>query len=445
MELSAPLPARRGIAAGSSASSLVLRQLCDVPSDHLTQLRELEGLFDKVVGSCLKSLALVGPVLQRGDHHHSKGPPRRTRFHLAANLPSVPPRHHHVEKHERRFDSIEKDHRLIAVIRNSDGIALRLEIVSDDMGVVFVIVDNENCRKLCIGHPSYVDPARAQGQVTSGKKTFGVKRISFRKPLDIRVAPLHRHWYPDDVGRDVTTWTWLVAGAITAQMALGAPNPLGGQTPARLSGTIVDQNRAPLSDAEVTLRSSGTLRKSRSDGSGRFDFAEVAPGPATVTVHRLGFRERTVQFDVGSTAAASPVQIDLMPLPTDIDPVLVEESRGRLQEFVEHRKQSKFGHFFDQNQIRAKSPRFVSELFRDIPGATLSPGSGSGSSLKLRGCQPKIWLDGVLAEGADIDEVIQPSEIAGIEIYSSWAGVPAQYMDRENRACGTVIIWSRQA
>jgi hypothetical protein len=49
-----------------------------------------------------------------------------------------------------------------------------------------------------------------------------------------------------------------------------------------------------------------------------------------------------------------------------------------------------------------------------------------------------------MAQDAEIDEIIAPSEIAGIEIYPSWAGVPAQYMDRENRACGTVLIWSRQ-
>lgn len=245
----------------------------------------------------------------------------------------------------------------------------------------------------------------------------------------------------------MTTWrTVIIAGALSGVIvSTTTATPLAAQGLPRVSGTIVDQNKAPLSGAEVTLRSAHLSKKSRSDASGRFEFTGLPAGSATLTILRLGYRARTVPVEIGSIAASAPMQIDLMPVPTDIDPVLIEESRGRLQEFVEHRKQSKFGHFLDQNQIRVKSPRYLSELFRDIPGATLSPASGSGSSLKLRGCRPKIWLDGVLAQGADIDELILPSEVAGIEIYSSWAGVPVQYMDRENRACGTVLIWSRQA
>ena len=240
--------------------------------------------------------------------------------------------------------------------------------------------------------------------------------------------------------------TIIVAGLMAAFLPLTASSTsLGAQASLHLSGTIFDQNGAPVGGAEVTFRTARASLKSRSDDSGRFEFTGLTSGSATLTVHRLGFREVTLPVEMGSAAADKPLIIDLMPLPTDIDPVLIEESRGRLQEFVAHRKQSKFGHFFDQNEIHAKAPRYLSELFRTIPGATLSPASGSGSSLKLRGCQPRIWLDGVLAEGADIDDVIPPSEVAGIEIYSSWAGVPAQYMDRENRACGTVLIWSRQA
>jgi hypothetical protein len=139
------------------------------------------------------------------------------------------------------------------------------------------------------------------------------------------------------------------------------------------------------------------------------------------------------------------VQVDLVAVAAHLEKLVVEESSGRLQEFIEHRKTNKFGKFFDQAEIRAKSPRYVSELFRNIPGARLFPSASGGSKLTLRGCRPKIWVDGVNAQDAEIDDVIAPSEIAGIEIYPSWAGTPPQYMDRENRACGAVLIWSRQS
>ena len=35
-------------------------------------------------------------------------------------------------------------------------------------------------------------------------------------------------------------------------------------------------------------------------------------------------------------------------------------------------------------------------------------------------------------------------EVAAMEVYPSWAGTPPQYMDRETRACGTIVIWSRR-
>jgi hypothetical protein len=54
-----------------------------------------------------------------------------------------------------------------------------------------------------------------------------------------------------------------------------------------------------------------------------------------------------------------------------------------------------------------------------------------------------VWIDGQRVPGAELDEVIQPVDIAAIEFYASNAGVPAQYTERENRLCGTIIVWSR--
>src|SRR4029079_1893610 len=139
---------------------------------------------------------------------------------------------------------------------------------------------------------------------------------------------------------------------------------------------------------------------------------DVAPGRVLIVAHRLGYQERSVAGDVGPSAPQS-VQIDLITVPKDIETVVVEDSPGRLQEFIEHRKASKFGHFFDQNQIRVKNPRYLSELFSTTHGARLAPSPSGISKLLLRGCKPKIWLDGVLAQDAEIDELIGPSEIAG--------------------------------
>ena len=55
-----------------------------------------------------------------------------------------------------------------------------------------------------------------------------------------------------------------------------------------------------------------------------------------------------------------------------------------------------------------------------------------------------LWVDGQRVPGAELDEVVPPDDIAGIEFYTSMAGVPAQYLERQNRACGTLLVWTKK-
>jgi hypothetical protein len=212
----------------------------------------------------------------------------------------------------------------------------------------------------------------------------------------------------------------------------------------KLSGLVVDERGIYVSNVDITLRRGNKVEGvTKSGDGGQFEFASVNPGTVLLVAHRLGYRERSLEVDLQKDLVQQNVQLDMASVAANIADVVVEESPGRLQEFIEHRKASKFGHFLDQNEIHKLNPHYLSELFRAIPGARLTPDGSGGSKLILRGCRPKIWIDGVLAQNAEIDDVIAPSEIAGIEIYPSQAGVPAQFLDRENRACGSVIIWSR--
>lgn len=44
--------------------------------------------------------------------------------------------------------------------------------------------------------------------------------------------------------------------------------------------------------------------------------------------------------------------------------------------------------------------------------------------------------------GAELDEVVQRADVAGIEVYSALAGIPAQFLDR-TAVCGTILVWTR--
>ncbi|HEV7837739.1 MAG TPA: carboxypeptidase regulatory-like domain-containing protein [Gemmatimonadaceae bacterium] len=212
-----------------------------------------------------------------------------------------------------------------------------------------------------------------------------------------------------------------------------------------IAGTVVDDDHTPVASAELGLKLNGrTQVLTRSDNAGRFSFADVPLAPGSITVRRLGYHLRTVTLDMVKLNAGEPIELALETVAAEVEPVVIDATTGRMNEFTDHRNQSAFGHFFDQTDIQKIKPRFVSELFRTVPGATIHVSSGIGNTVKLRGCRPRIWVNGVRTVNSEVDEVAAPSEIDGMEVYPSWAGTPAQYMDRENRACGTIVIWTRR-
>jgi hypothetical protein len=222
----------------------------------------------------------------------------------------------------------------------------------------------------------------------------------------------------------------------------------GAQAPATsitITGIVTGEDNTALADASVSLEQHGQLiDRVRSASDGRFTFAHVVPGSFSLSVRRLGYQQKTTDLQVGASSSNETIKVELEPVATDVEAVVIEGARGRLEEFNARRLSNNFGYFFDQNDIRKKGPRYVSELFRTVPGARLRVSRRTGNILELRNCTPRIWLDGVRADNAEIDELISPSEIAGLEVYPSFAGVPAQYMDKENRACGVILVWSRQ-
>src|SRR5256885_6195542 len=243
-----------------------------------------------------------------------------------------------------------------------------------------------------------------------------------------------------------STLVFRTAGRLFLGALFTAPVLLA-QAPAEVTftGVILADDHTPLADAVVGLERSGqTLSRARSLSDGRFTFTDIAAGPAIITVRRLGYLQRRLEFDLKAGPTKDTVEILLTPVATDVEAVAIEGATGKLQAFNERRVRNNFGYFFDQNDIRRRNPRYVSELFRTIPGARLQVSRRNGNILELRNCTPRIWIDGVRADNAEIDELISPSEIGGMEIYPSFAGVPAEYMDKENRACGVVLVWTRQ-
>jgi hypothetical protein len=231
----------------------------------------------------------------------------------------------------------------------------------------------------------------------------------------------------------------LAAGRLGAQQAAAG----AGEGP-RIAGIVKDAVGAPVPDVEVGVIKSDRLQQWVNTGSdGAFLLTGLSPGMVPIRIRRIGYAMQFLEIDSRSPASRG-LEIVLQTVPSELENVTVEGNDVvKLHQFFEHRTQrGSFGVFLVQDEIRKLGATQPSDLFRTVPGVVVSTGSG-GNVLRIRGCQPMVWIDGTRVPGAELDEVIHPSEIAAIEFYPSNAGAPPQYLERQNRLCGTFLVWTK--
>jgi len=231
----------------------------------------------------------------------------------------------------------------------------------------------------------------------------------------------------------------LVASALSGQEArtVAAYDP-------QVSGIVKDAAGVPISDVEVGIIRGERLQQFFTTAAdGKFLLTGVTAGVVPLRIRRLGYAIQFLDVDT-RTPAANTVEIVLKTVANELDEVMVAAGEGRLRGFYD-RKQNRgsFARFLEQGEIERHGARYSSDLFRSVPGITVGAGSGGGNTIRIRGCQPMVWMDGQRVFGAELDEVVQPAEIAAIEFYPSNAGVPAQFMERGNRLCGAVLVWTK--
>lgn len=243
----------------------------------------------------------------------------------------------------------------------------------------------------------------------------------------------------------VSVWAFLPAAALLATTLQGQVSRTTAVNEPKVSGIVRDITGLPVSDVEVGVIRGQTLQQFVTTAAdGKFLLAGVALGVVPVRIRRLGYAMQFLDVDTRVPSSAA-LEITLKTVPGELEDVTIAGTEGRLHEFYQRKQQrNSFGRFLDQREILRLGPMYPSDLFRSVPGIVIhSAPTGSGNTIRIRGCQPMVTVDGQRVPGAELDEVIQPSEIAAIEFYPSNAGIPAQYLERENRLCGLVLVWTR--
>ena len=204
---------------------------------------------------------------------------------------------------------------------------------------------------------------------------------------------------------------------------------------ASLAGVVRNSGGRVVAGAQVRVVSTDPV--ARTDRNGYFTLAGLPSGTQELEVRELGstiFRQ-PVELRSGRTAREEitlrhTVSLDTMRT--------TASTRSMYERFESNRRHSINGTFFSQEDVERRHPLEVSDLLNTLPWFRVV-GQGHGARLmNLRGgCYPNIVVD--YKEGQDLNS-IPPALIAGIEVYPTTNGAPAEYTN----LCGVVRIWVKR-
>jgi hypothetical protein len=218
--------------------------------------------------------------------------------------------------------------------------------------------------------------------------------------------------------------------------------------PQSILGVVSDSAGVPIPGVEITLlRDSGSAiisRRTKSLADGAFSFDKVIAGTAYLRARHLGYKVSVTELRTDTLVALRPVRISMHSAAVEIAAVEIQSKSVAMIEFEERRRKRGVGHFVDRAEIERRRPAYASEILSYFPGNSTRQSSRGGNQSRVRGCKPSIWLDGVQAYGAELDEVVRVGDIDGMEIYSSWSGVPTQFSGRNDKSCGAILVWTRR-
>jgi hypothetical protein len=222
-----------------------------------------------------------------------------------------------------------------------------------------------------------------------------------------------------------------------------------------VQGRLVDQyTNQPIPGATVSLvrpDNSPTGVTAKTDNKGNFSLRAPGQGVYRLSANIAGYvAAQTPAFELG-TGDDINLTWRLLAGAVELRPITVTSSRrstsGRLGGFYDRVQRHVPGYFITSDQIQKQRPFLVSDLLRTVPGLEVLPSHRAFGNVvrTIEGCTPAIFLDGVRFPlmGESIDDIVNPMDIEGIEVYPHASEVPAEFMTAGNN-CGAVAIWTKR-
>jgi hypothetical protein len=250
------------------------------------------------------------------------------------------------------------------------------------------------------------------------------------------------------------------AGAVALLLASGFPLIVEAQ--GSIAGRVLaDSTRVPIPAAELII--AGASRQAVSDSAGRFVLRDLPSGTLVLITRAPGFRPDTSRVELFDDESVSR-EVLLKRAITTLGEVRVRDSAivlvpAKLRAFEERRRAAAGGRFLDSTVIVKWETRKTGDLLSMVAGVDVQRSRSAAYVTATRATQPlhaaassravpcfmDVYLDGAAVALAstpfDVNS-IGLNHVAGIEVYSGAANIPAQY-NRTSKGCGVVLIWTK--
>lgn len=260
-------------------------------------------------------------------------------------------------------------------------------------------------------------PGRRSGIVELRPTAFGV----YRRDFSLGAAP---------------------AGEPTRPSAV----PPAARGAATLTGVVRRDDGRPAARVRVVVIGAEGEAETREDGT--FTVTGLPTGTYTAEARSVGYAPARAVVDLTSARPAT-VALAFDQRAQALERIVVK-GRARVRvarhdEFLARRQNGGAGRFVTAADIDRRNAAQLTDALRTVPGLQVVPRPRSGYMIRGRaGCVPTLFLDGVaVQDGAnDIDLLIVPQTVYGIEVYLGLGGLPVQFANTANN-CGAVVVWTK--
>jgi hypothetical protein len=209
-------------------------------------------------------------------------------------------------------------------------------------------------------------------------------------------------------------------------------------------GAVKSASGKEIASARVVLW--GASGNGTNTTNGKYALDGLPTGTQMVEARAIGYQPMRIVVDVpGADTAIADITLEALVATVDTMRVRGDRVSVQMAEF-EKRRRAGFGSFIDENQLNTRSPIFMADIFRTVPGISIASGQSAQGRVLMRGnagtCAPAVFLNGmnVPVPDGNLDAIVNSQEVMAVEVYSRTSSVPPQFDSRNG--CGSIVVWT---